>query len=177
MKHNFRVLPIPTSIVAEVRNTMISPQYGHPAHNELADGYGPCRSCLQTFLAGEERRILFTYNPFDGLEEYPSPGPVFIHAETCTPFDGDEFPDSLRYLPLNFEAYGEDRWIVARARANGYRIEEAIETLFRRGEVKYVHVRNAEAGCFIAHVSRAHEYFQVPRDMAIQGGAHENESD
>jgi hypothetical protein len=175
MAHNFRILPIPTSIVAEVRNTLTSPQYGHPAHNELAAGYGPCRSCLGTFLTGEERRILFTYNPFDGLDEYPSPGPVFIHAHACTSFDGQGFPDSLRWLPLTFEAYGEDRWIVARARANGYRVEEAIDTLFERPEVRYLHVRNAEAGCFIAHVARAHEYAPVPCDMTIPGGAHEDE--
>ncbi len=177
MRQTFRVLPIPTSIVAEVRNTLLSPQYGHPAHNELATGYGPCRSCFRTFLTGEERRILFTYNPFEGLDEYPSPGPVFVHAEVCDPFDGQEFPDSLRWLPLTFEAYGEDRWIVARARASGYRIEEAVETLFERHEVKYVHARNAEAGCFIAHISRVHEEAIVRRGVGALIGTHEDNED
>jgi hypothetical protein len=175
MKHNFRVLPIPTSIVAEVRNTRLSPQYGHPAHTEVATGYGPCRSCLQTFLTGEEQRTLFTYNPFEGLDEYPSPGPVFIHADVCPSYTGEEFPDSLRWLPLTFEAYGEHRWIVARSRASGYRIDEAISDLFARPEVKYVHVRNAEAGCFIAHVARAHEYTSVPVGAAVPGAEHEDE--
>lgn len=175
--NRFRVLPIPTSIVAEVRNTRLSPQYGHPAHTEVADAYGPCRSCLQTFLAGEERRILFTYNPFDGLDEYPSPGPVFVHAEVCQPYDGDGFPGALRWLPLTFEAYGEDRWVVARARAAGYRIEKAIDELFEHPEVRYVHIRNAEAGCFIAHVTRVHECAYVPVGAGGPEVAHENDLD
>jgi hypothetical protein len=175
--HNFRVLPIPTFIVAEARNTRLSPQYGHPVHTEIANGYGPCRSCLHTFLAGEENRTLFTYNPFEGLDDYPSPGPVFVHTEACQPFTGEEFPDSLRWLPMIFEAYGEDRWIVARSRASGYRIEAAIEELFERPEVKYVHIRNAEAGCFIAHISRVHEYAYLPRGAAVAGGAHDDGED
>jgi hypothetical protein len=175
MNDKFRVLPIPASIVAEVRNTMLSPQYGHPAYNELAASYGPCRSCLRTFLVGEERRILFTYNPFEGLDEYPSPGPVFVHADVCESFCGQDFPDSLRWLPLTLEAYGEDRWIVARARAAGYRVEEAIHSLFERSEVRYVHVRNAEEGCFIAHVARAHQQVFVPCGAAVPGAAHEDE--
>jgi hypothetical protein len=57
-----------TGIAAEladaVRRTQRSPQYGHPAHRERAQGYGPCRLCLHTFAVGEEERILFTYQPF-----------------------------------------------------------------------------------------------------------------
>jgi len=73
----FRVLPIAPALAEQVRSTLKSPQYGHPAHVELAAGYGPCRACLKQFRAGEEERILFTFNPFQGLDEYPSPGPVF----------------------------------------------------------------------------------------------------
>ncbi len=79
----FRVLPIDPALAEEVRSTLKSPQYGHPAHVELATGYGPCRACLKQFRTGEEDRILFTFNPFQGLDEYPSPGPVFIHAKSC----------------------------------------------------------------------------------------------
>ena len=71
----YKVVPIDPRLAASVRAEMKSPQYGHPAHAELAKGYGPCRSCLKTFRITGEDRILFTYNPFDGLASYPSPGP------------------------------------------------------------------------------------------------------
>ncbi|HSM87412.1 MAG TPA: DUF1203 domain-containing protein [Candidatus Limnocylindrales bacterium] len=150
----FRVFPIEQSLAAGVRDSLKSPQYGHPAHVEPASGYGPCRLCLRQFRLGEPR-ILFTYNPFDGLDKYPSPGPVFIHAEPCPAFSGiSEWPQELRGLPLTLEAYGEDRWIIARERPEAHAIEHAIEKLMAAPGVRYIHVRNTEAGCFIARLER-----------------------
>lgn len=151
----FRVVPIPAALSDTARNTLTSPQYGHPAHVELASGYGPCRSCLRQFRTGEEQRVLFTYNPFDGLDAYPSPGPVFIHAQTCAPFsDTSRFPEELRSLPLTLEAYGAERWMVARERPQGHEIEGSIEKLLNTAQVEYIHIRNTEAGCFIARIER-----------------------
>jgi hypothetical protein len=153
----FRVLPIPTTLAQSVRDALKSPQYGHPAHVEIAKGYGPCRACLKQFRTGEEQRILFTYNPFEKLDSYPSPGPIFIHAEACEEFRArNSFPEELRSLPLTLEAYGEDRWIIARERLDGNEIEEAIKKLLSTEGVRYIHVRNTEAGCFIAHIERTH---------------------
>jgi hypothetical protein len=148
----FNVLPIDPELAEQVRSTLKSPQYGHPAHMELATGYGPCRACLQQFT-GEEDRILFTYNPFAGLDEYPSPGPVFIHARSCPAFaELHVFPLELRSLPLTLEAYGEGRWIIARERPSEHEIESSIERLLNTSGVRYIHVRNTEAGCFITRI-------------------------
>ena len=78
-----RVIAIPTEIANRVRTSWKAPRYGHPAHTEIAAGFGPCRHCLRTFSVGTEKRILFTYNEFESLENLPLPGPVFIHAEAC----------------------------------------------------------------------------------------------
>ncbi len=151
----FQVRPIPAEIVSEARQTRRSPRYGHPAHAELATGYGPCRACLRTFAVGKESRLLFTYNPFNGVDPYPSPGPVFVHEEECAPFASDSnVPEDLRTLPLMLEGYGRDRWIIARERPLSDQIEAAIERLFSNRAVEYIHVRNFEAGCFIATVER-----------------------
>ena len=64
----FHIQALPETIAQAARAAQASPQYGHPAHVELARGYGPCRSCLRRFHTGEENRLLFTYNPFDGLD-------------------------------------------------------------------------------------------------------------
>lgn len=150
----FRIFAIEDSIADAVRETLKSPQYGHPAHVEPATGYGPCRSCLRQFQTGEQR-ILFTYNPFAGLDKYPSPGPVFIHAEPCRAFDAiSEWPAELRSLPLTLEAYGPDRHIVARARPEPHSLETSTQDLLQTPGTKYIHVRNTEAGCYIARIER-----------------------
>ena len=74
----FRYQGIPAAVADEVRTTMRAPEYGHPAHRELAKGTGPCRLCLRTFEIGKEERILFTYQPFREHGSLPAPGPVFI---------------------------------------------------------------------------------------------------
>ena len=151
----FRVIGIPEELARQARDEMRSPQYGHPAHAEVAKGYGPCRSCLGKFTTGQDERLLFTYDPFAGLDSYPSPGPIFIHHGECPTYDAAAFPPELRDLPLTFEGYGQDRWIVARERVTDGEVEPALERLLAREDVKYVHVRNTEAGCFIALVERA----------------------
>jgi hypothetical protein len=151
----FRVFAIDSSLSDQARAELRSPQYGHPAHAEVAAGYGPCRSCLDVFRVGEDRRLLFTYDPFAGLDGYPSPGPVFIHADHCAPYEQTStFPQGLRALPLTLEGYGPDRWLIARERPAPQDIEEAIGRIFSRAEVQYIHVRNTEAGCFIARIER-----------------------
>jgi hypothetical protein len=153
----YRVNAIPDVIANEVRTTLKSPQYGHPADVALANGYGPCRSCLKTFHKGEEKRILFTYNPFEGLNALPSPGPIFIHEQDCHRYDGTTFPLDLRSLPLFFEGYGREGLIFEKERIVSEKIEEAIVQFFMNTAVEYINIRNAEAGCFIARIDRRGE--------------------
>lgn len=151
----FIVKPIDPSISAQVRESLHSPQFGHPVHAELATGYGPCRSCLSVFRTGQERRLLFTYDPFAGLDAYPSPGPIFIHETPCVPYPTtSSVPPDFRNLPLTLEGYGDDRWVIARERPSENEIELAIERIFANPAVQYIHVRNTEAGCFMALVER-----------------------
>lgn len=149
----FRTVPIPTALAEAARRDRCSPQYGHPAYVERAKGYGPCRLCLDTFRVDEEDRLLFTYNPFDGLDPYPSPGPIFVHADQCVAHSPEaRFPDALRALPLTLEGYGAGRWIVARETVEGGDVEGAAARLFAHPAVSYIHVRNTEAGCYIARL-------------------------
>ena len=154
-----RPIALSADVAAQARTTLASPHYGHPARVEVASGYGPCRSCLATFREGEEERILFTLDPFRGLDDYPLPGPVFIHREGCRRFEEGAFPPGLRHLPLTFEGYGRERLIVARERttaaAGPETVDAAIERLLAYPAIDYIHVRNSEAGCYIARIERA----------------------
>jgi len=153
MRH-YRIQGIPDALASAARQTMRSPQYGHPAHTELATGYGPCRLCLGTFREGAEERVLFTYQPFTDPAALPAPGPVFIHREQCERYDGALLPESLRPLPLAVEGYGKGGSLQVQRRVGGEPFQAVLDAVFGHEEVRYAHIRNAEAGCFIARVDR-----------------------
>lgn len=140
---------IPTAMAQEVRATMRAPHYGHPAHRELATGYGPCRHCLRTFDEGKEDRILFTYTPFK-RGSLPLPGPVFIHAEPCERYDSELLPPDLRRLPMVVEGFAEDGRVLLQERVNGEGLDAVVARVAAVEGVAGVHLRNAEAGCFMA---------------------------
>lgn len=137
---------------------MKSPQYGHPAHRELATGTGPCRSCLRTFEVGRDERVLFTYQPFSDPGSLPAPGPVFIHADPCARYEALELPTDFRELPVVVEAYGTGGRLLFQERVIGATTEAVLDRAFATTEAVYAHLRNGEAGCFMARVEPA----QVP---------------
>ncbi len=152
---NFKVIPIPTEIAKTAREKMVSPQYKSlMAISAVANGYGPCRSCLKTFRQGQEDRIYITYNSSDGLSDLPSPGPIFLHKENCEQFESDGFPFELRDLPMLFEGFGNDSELILREKVQSEILESQIDSIFRSSTIKYINIRNAEAGCFIARIDR-----------------------
>lgn len=151
----YRYIAIPQKTADRVRSTMRSPGYGHPAHREVATGYGPCRLCLRTFEVGVEERILFTLDPFYGIEDLPLPGPVFIHATGCQRYDEDSrFPDDLREHPLTLNGYGTGRRLIAQKYVTDNDVEAVLNQIFSNSDVTYVHVRDTHAGCYDLRVER-----------------------
>ncbi len=149
-----RVVAIPTEIAESVRKTMKDPQYGFPAHANVARGDAPCRHCLDIISAGMQQ-TLFTYDPFAGVEKLPLPGPVYVHAEACEryPEDGG-FPAALRGSPRTLNAYGRGRRLLAQAYVEGGNVDSTIERLLERPDVDYIHVRSTTAGCYTFRVER-----------------------
>jgi hypothetical protein len=152
----YRIVAIPSEIADAVRSTRKSPQYGHPAHAEVATGYGPCRHCLRTFAVGEDRRVLFTYDPFADTDSLPLPGPVFIHEGPCERYAEDGgFPPDMRGHALTFNAYGRGRVLRSQDYVTDSCVEPVIERLLARADVDYIHVRDTSAGCFDFRIERA----------------------
>ncbi|HRH40093.1 MAG TPA: DUF1203 domain-containing protein [Pyrinomonadaceae bacterium] len=149
---SYKVIPIPSEISERVRENLKSPQYGHPATVDIAKGYGPCRSCLKTFDQGQEERILFTYNSFEGLSNLPLPGPIFIHKDSCKAYSENSFPIDLREIPMLLEGFGENSELIKREPVKIIEIDEQIEELLNLPNVLYLNLRNSEAGCFIARI-------------------------
>ena len=152
--YSYRIQGISESIATVARESMRSPQYGHPAHAEVAAGYGPCRLCLQTFQTGTDERLLFTYQPFIDPAALPAPGPVFIHRSQCQRYDGSTLPEALRPLPLALEGYGREGALLIQRRVGLSSFEVVLGDIFGCADVLYAHLRNAEAGCFIARLDR-----------------------
>jgi len=153
---DFLVLAIPTKVATLVRQTNQAPGYGHPAHTEMATGYGPCRHCLRTFSVGQEQRILFTYDPFHGLERIPLPGPVFIHADGCEQYQPEAgYPaDMLRHGAV-LNAYRRGQELIARKVVEvGEDHAAVVRDLLLNQDVDYIEVRDLEAGCFDFRIER-----------------------
>lgn len=152
----YKVVAISEGLAGKVRTSRRSPGYGHPVHAEVATGYGPCRLCLRDFAVGVDRRLLFTLDPFHGVEEFPLPGPVFIHEDECDRHaEAAGFPTDLLSHDLTFAAYARGRVLRAEERVAGRNIEGAIARLLARGDVDYLHVRDTAAGCYDLRIERA----------------------
>jgi hypothetical protein len=153
---SIRIVAIPTDVAEAVRSTLRAPVYGFPAHAEMGDDDAPCRHCLRAIAAGVDRRILFTYDRFAGVESLPQPGPVYIHEKSCPRYAADAgFPEELRGSPRTLEAYARGRRLVAQEIVADGRFEPAIEKLFANREVEYVQVNSTTAGCFTFRIERA----------------------
>ncbi len=151
---SFIVRGVPQEVADDVRRTRVAPGYGHPVHQELARGTGPCRCCLRPFTPGREERLLFTYRP-PSSDALTAPGPVFIHADHCAAWVGEGFPESLRELPLAFEARAEGSRVIGLSSNEVESAERQIAALFGNGDARWLYLRHAQAGCFIARIDRA----------------------
>jgi hypothetical protein len=153
---NIRYVAIASETARQVRETLRAPVYGFPAHAELATDDAPCRHCLQTFKAGRERRILFTYDRFVGVETLPQPGPIYIHEEACERYpENAAFPEKLRSSPRTLEAYARGRRLLSHRIVTDGNFEAAIQTLFADPGTDYVQVNSTTAGCFTFRIERA----------------------
>jgi len=151
-----RVVAIPTEVAETVRATLRAPIYGFPAHAELATDDAPCRHCLRTIVANQDRRILFTYDRFAGVESLPQPGPIYVHADSCPRYTEDAgFPEELRGSPRTLEAYSRGRRLVAQEYVADGKFEPAIEKLLALSNVDYLQVNSTTAGCFTFRITRA----------------------
>jgi len=153
---NYRTVAIPSDVAESVRRTLKSPEYGHPAHLETATGHGPCRHCLRAFRVGADRRILFTYDAFRGVDTAPRPGPIFIHAEPCTRFPDDGgFPADLRAHGLTLTCYRKGRVLLKEIHVDGSEAEAVIEEMLEESAWDYIQVQDTRAGCYDFRIGRA----------------------
>lgn len=152
---NLRVIAVTSELAEQVRQTRLSPGYGHPVSAKVATGHGPCRHCLRPFVVGEEVRLLFTFNAFDGIASIPQPGPVFVHEEPCKRYDERAgYPGELLRFGGVLDGYDDRQLIRRREVAEAGLQQGLLEEMMSDPEVRYVMVRDSKAGCFDFRVER-----------------------
>jgi uncharacterized protein DUF1203 len=160
-----RVIAISTEFAESVRATQKDPHYKFPAYTTVTKEGAPCRHCLKIIPAGEQA-TLFTYDAFEAVEKLPLPGPIYIHAKSCERYPEDAgFPAELKNSPRTLNAYAQGRGLVAQEYVENGTVDSAVEKLFARPDVDYIHVRSTTAGCYTFRIER-YDRSQKP-DAAI----------
>jgi len=127
---------------------------------QIATGAGPCRVSLKPFKKGLDKRLLFTHSPFEIDNAFNQPGPVFINADEVEEYkDIYRFPPEIKAnkesFPLTLIGYDNQQQMVFTRLAGDADVDDLIGEIFdSRPTVSYLHVRNAEACCFICKVER-----------------------
>ncbi|SPJ26819.1 DUF1203 domain-containing protein [Falsiruegeria mediterranea] len=131
--------------------------YGNPPERTISTGAGnPCRHCLCNIPEGAPILIL-AHLPFDGTHPYAETGPIFLCADACERHTGDEMPEVLITSPdYLIKGYGADDRIVYGTGAvePPPQIKEAVERIFARSDVAYIHVRSSRNNCYQARIDR-----------------------
>ncbi len=160
--NNFKIIPLSKEYAASIRASMRD-EFGHEVKEQLASGPGPCRVSLKPFVPGTDTRLLFSHSPFELDNAFNQPGPVFINKNTVEPYnDIYRFPPEIKAdkknFPLTLIGYNEEQQMVYTKLVGDRDVEELISRAFERHHhIKYLHARNAEAGCFICKIVRREE--------------------
>jgi hypothetical protein len=156
---DFHILAVPASFSDRIR-TSLRDDAGNALSVWVSDSDGnPCRSCLRRTSAGE-RLILCTYTPFDAAGPYAESGPIFLHADSCEPYDpASGFPEDFSDRNLTLRSYGSTgrgsfSIVDATVAEPGNAVPE-LERLFADPNVDVVHARNPAWGCYDFRVERS----------------------
>ena len=121
-------------------------------------GSVPCRHCQEDVAEGEPYLIL-AYRPFSQAQPYAEIGPIFRHAKPCAryPENGETprmFLKRERYL---LKGYGADDRIVYGTGqiVPPQEMKEIAARIFKRDNVRYLHVRSATNNCFSCRIDRS----------------------
>jgi Protein of unknown function (DUF1203) len=120
----------------------------------VAEGREPCRRCLRNAAPGENL-LLLPYDPFLVRSPYTGEGPVFVHADGCTPHEPepDALPEQVHGRQFSVRAYDEEAMMVDAEIVPGDRLAERAHALLTPG-VAFLHAHFAGPGCFAFRIDR-----------------------
>jgi len=156
---NFKIVPLSAAYANKIRQER-KDEFGHTVVEQTATGLGPCRVSLKPFKPGQDIRLLFSHSPFTIGNAFNQPGPVFIHKKEVEPYnDIYNFPAEIKAdkinFPLSLIGYSKAQKMVFTKMVGDADVDELIVEIFNQHpEIDYLHVRNAEACCYICKIER-----------------------
>jgi hypothetical protein len=117
-------------------------------------GY-PCRVSLADAEIGNELLLLpFEHQP--ASSPYKASGPIFVRkAAVQVNVEPDVIPDYVGIRLISVRAYDEAHLMTDAMVCAGSETAAAIQKMFNTDEVAYIHLHNANRGCFSCTVNRA----------------------
>jgi hypothetical protein len=117
-------------------------------------GY-PCRVSLADANIGEELLLL----PFEhqaANSPYKSSGPIFVRkAAVPAELEVGVVPDYVGTRLMSVRAYDSAHLMTDAVVCEGSEVAAAIQSMFDREKVAYIHLHNAKRGCYSCAVERA----------------------
>jgi hypothetical protein len=127
------------------------------ARRVIADstpGY-PCRVSLTDAVLGEEL-LLLPYEHQPARSPYRSSGPIFVRKDAVQKtLDPGAVPDYVRSRLMSVRADDAVHQMTDAAVCAGTEAAAVIQRMFARPDVAYIHLHNANRGCFSCTVHRA----------------------
>jgi hypothetical protein len=116
-------------------------------------GY-PCRVSLADAEIGEELLLLsFEHQP--AKSPYRSSGPIYVRkAAVQARIEPGAIPDTVRLRSISVRAYDSSHLMTDATVCDGRDAASAIRKFFSDDEVAYIHLHNANRGCFSCAVHR-----------------------
>ena len=116
-------------------------------------GY-PCRVSLLEAEVGE-RILLVPFAYHDVPSPYQASGPIFVRelAVFAQP-DVNEIPEVLQHRLLSVRAYDAQHMMVGAQVTQGESLVSVLEQHFDNDDVAYIHIHNANPGCYACSVER-----------------------
>jgi hypothetical protein len=116
-------------------------------------GY-PCRVSLADAEIGDELLLLpFEHQP--ASSPYKSSGPIFVRkAAVQARVEPGVVPDYVRARLISVRAYDSQHLMSDALVCAGSDAAAAIQKMFGRDDVAYIHLHNANRGCFSCAVNR-----------------------
>lgn len=114
----------------------------------------PCRITLQDADPGETL-LLLNWRHLDADTPYRSDGPVFVREAALESFAArNQVPEQQRIRLLSVRAYDNGGWMQGAQVVEGTALEPAIAKFFADPAVDFLHVHNANRGCYACRIDR-----------------------
>lgn len=115
----------------------------------------PCRVSLEDAGVGEELLLLpFEHQP--AASPYRSSGPIFVRkAGVQAAVEPGVVPDYVRTRLMSVRVYDAAHQMIEAAVCPGSEAARNLDSMFSRAEAAYIHLHNANRGCFSCAVRRA----------------------